>query len=360
MMKRTKHLYIHVPFCKAICFYCDFCHIIYNNDTVIKWLYQLSKQIKDECNDQYKTIYIGGGTPSCLSNEELDGLLSLIDPYTNEVEEYTIEANPESLTEDKIDIIKRHHVNRVSLGVQTTDETLLKTINRHHSFDDVKNVIQMLNDKSLCNISVDLMYSLPGQTMDMLNRTIDDILSLDVPHISIYSLTVEENSVFGKKGIDKLDDDTEASMYELIIERLTDAGYINYEVSNFCKPDMYSRHNMAYWNYEDFLGLSAGAAGKLSNRRYQITGDVKRYIEDYKTYDEDILLEKEDLMFENIMMSLRTIYGLDIKMFNKLYDCDFCKIYSKGISNPLIRIENDICYCTNKALLNSVLMDFMD
>lgn len=360
MMTRTKHLYIHVPFCKTICFYCDFCHVIYKTHTVTKWLEQLKKQIDDECKDQYKTIYIGGGTPSCLSNEELDSLLSLIGPYTNEVEEYTIEANPESLTEDKIAIIKRHHINRVSLGVQTTDESLLKTINRHHSFQDVKRVIELLKGNGITNISVDLMYSLPGQTMEMLNKTIDDILSLDVPHISIYSLTIEENSVFGKKGIDKLDDETEASMYELIIERLTDAGYINYEVSNFSKTDMYSRHNMSYWNYEDFLGLSAGAAGKLGNRRYQISGNVNKYIEDYGTYDEDIILDKEDMMFEHIMMSLRTIYGLDINKFNQLYDCDFMDRYKSGISNPLIRIENGICYCTNKALLNSVLMDFMD
>lgn len=320
----------------------------------------MGNEIREECKDYYETIYIGGGTPTCLSDEQFDRLLSMIDPYANDVSEYTIEANPESLNENKINILKNHHINRISLGVQTSDNDLLKSLNRKHTFEDVVRCISLLKDNGIDNISVDLMYSLPGQTMEILKKSIDDILSLDTDHISIYSLTVEENTVFGKKNIEKLDDDTEGEMYEYIIKTLEDNGYINYEISNFARNNKISRHNLGYWNYEDFLGISAGAASKIGNRRYQITGNIHKYLEDYHIYDEDIILGKREMMFENIMMSLRTVYGLNINEFNKRYECDFREEYKEALKNELISIENGICYCTNRALLNQVLMDFMD
>ena len=197
-INNIKHLYIHVPFCNSICFYCDFCHRVYDSDLVDKWLNKLEKEINDNCKDQYETIYIGGGTPSCLSINQLDRLLSLIKPYSNDVIEYTIEINPESLDIDKINLLNKYHINRVSMGVQSSDNEILKNIGRRHTFEDVKKAINLLKENGINNISVDLMYSLPNQTIDILNTTIDDILSLNVPHISLYSLTIEENSVFGK------------------------------------------------------------------------------------------------------------------------------------------------------------------
>ena len=244
MTTRIKHLYIHVPFCNAICFYCDFAHRVYDFSLAEKWLERLEKEIKDNCKDRYETIYIGGGTPSCLNNDQLDRLLTLIDPYTEEVKEYTIEVNPESLTIDKINIFNRHKVNRISMGVQSSDDAILKALNRKHTFNDVREAVKLLKENKLSNISVDLMYSLPDQDMDILKKAVNDILLLDVPHISLYSLTIEENSVFGKRGVKNLDEDIEADMYEYIEKVLTENGYVHYEVSNFCKEGYESRHNM--------------------------------------------------------------------------------------------------------------------
>ena len=209
MTTRIKHLYIHVPFCNGICYYCDFARRIYDEKLADKWLDRLEREIEENCHDQYETIYIGGGTPSCLSLKQSERLLRFIYPYASKAIEYTIEANPESLDSGKISLYKQYGVNRISLGVQSSNDILLKTLNRAHDFNTVKNKIRLLKDNSLTNISIDLMYSLPGQDMDILKNTLEDILKLDVPHLSLYSLTIEENSVFGKKGISSLDEDVE-------------------------------------------------------------------------------------------------------------------------------------------------------
>ncbi|MBQ1534857.1 MAG: radical SAM family heme chaperone HemW [Erysipelotrichaceae bacterium] len=359
MMTRIKHLYVHVPFCKSICYYCDFCHCIYDESIAKQWLERLKKEIEETCLDQYETIYIGGGTPTALSCEQLDVLLNLVDPYASSVKEYTIEVNPESLDEEKARIFRKHHVNRISMGVQTSDDRLLKNLNRHHTFEDVKKRIAMLRRNGFENISVDLMYSLPDQTMDCLEQSIDDVVSLNVEHISLYSLTIEENTVFGKKGIKNLDEDTEADMYELIVQKLMDRDYIHYEVSNFARDGRISMHNMGYWNYDDFLGVSMGAAGKIGSNRYTNTRDLKRYLNEEDIRDENLYLKTDEMAFENIMMSLRTIYGLDIEEFNRKYDCDLLKKYKKGVENPSILITDGRMICTDLSILNRVLLDFM-
>ena len=360
MTTRIKHLYLHVPFCKSICYYCDFCHRVYADTIAQRWLDTVRREIEEECHDQYETIYIGGGTPTALSSVQLDTLLSYLDPYTSEVIEYTIEVNPESLDEEKAEIFRKHHISRISMGIQSSDDEMLKYLNRKHTFNDAKEKIEMLRRYGFDNISGDLMYSLPGQDMAMLNKTIDDILSLDLKHISLYSLTIEENSVFGKKGISNLDEDSEADMYEFIEKRLTEKGYIHYEVSNYAKEGYESKHNLSYWNYEDFLGISMGASSKVGEHRYTKTRSFERYFKDKNSLDEDLHLSKEDMEFEHIMMSLRTIFGLDINRFNNIYDTDLLQKYAKGAANPAIRIENGRMICTDMEILNHVLLDFMN
>ncbi len=359
MTTRIKHLYVHVPFCSSICYYCDFCHRIYGDRISERWLDRLEKEIRDSCHDQYETIYIGGGTPTVLSVEQLERLFKMIQPFSSRCNEYTIEVNPESLDEEKIQLFIKYGIDRISMGVQSSDDEILKSLNRKHSFSDVKKRIELLKKNGLDNISVDLMYSLPGQDMDILKRTVEDILELNVPHISLYSLTIEENSVFGKRGVSNLDEDIEADMYEYIDLILRKNGYVHYEVSNFCKEGYESRHNMGYWLYEDFLGLSVGASGKIGNNRYSNTRDFNRYLNEEYFRDEDLELSIEDMKFENIMMSLRTIYGLDIEKFNKKYSCDLEKENSKGLSNQYIKIKDGYLICTNLELLNHVLLDFM-
>lgn len=358
-MTRIKHLYIHVPFCNSICYYCDFCHVVYKDDLVDKWLNRLAKEIKDNCFDQYETIYIGGGTPSCLHIKKLRQLLELIKPYTNNVLEYTIEVNPESIDIDKIKLFNEYGINRVSIGIQSSNDEILKSLNRKHTYLDAINCINLLKENGIDNISVDLMYSLPNQDMNILNDTLKDVLGLNVKHISIYSLTIEENSVFGKKNIKSLDEDIEADMYELIESTLTQNGYIHYEVSNYCIEGYQSKHNLGYWLYDDFIGLSLGASSKINNNRYTNTRSFDKYFNDTDIKEENLILSKEDLTFENIMMSLRTIYGLNIKHFNEKYDVDFMERYKDVLNNKYLKIVDGNLICNNLELLNSILLEFM-
>ena len=361
-MMKIKHLYIHVPFCTSICSYCDFCHRIYNKELVDKWLDVLANEINSKCFDQYETIYIGGGTPTALNYDELDRLLSLIKPYSRNVKEYTVEVNPESLDITKINLFKKYRINRISMGVQSSDDKLLKLINRNHTFQDVIDKIKLLKANGLSNISIDLMYSLPGQTIEVLEKTIDDFLSLDIPHVSLYSLTIEENSIFGKKCYKALDDETEADMYELICRKLEDNGYLHYEISNFAKKGYESKHNIGYWKYEDFLGLSLDASSKVANSRWTNTRNFDEYLKDYNSKSEHLNLTIDDLMYEHIMMSLRMEEGLDIENFKDIYGVDPVVKYQDAIekNKKHIKIENNHLIVTNRGILNAILVDFIE
>lgn len=355
----NKHLYVHVPFCDSICGYCDFAHTIVNRDLISKYLERIKEDLNDLPFSNFETIYIGGGTPSCLNSGELECLLSMIYPLSKGAIEYTIEVNPESVDETKIQIMKKYGVNRISMGVESSDDNLLRIMNRKYDFGLVREKVELIKSYGINNISVDLMYSLPFQTMDILKKTLDDILSLDVPHISIYSLTIEENTMFNRKGYDHLDEDTEADMYEYIEKRLLD--YNHYEVSNYCRNDMYSRHNLGYWNYDDFIGLGPGASSKVNNHRYTYTKNVRNYINKKDLLSEDIYLDKQDLEFENVMMSLRTIYGLDLDLFYKRYGEDFRNVYKEAIekNKEYLVFKDNHCICINLEILNTILVDFL-
>lgn len=355
----NKHLYVHVPFCDSICGYCDFAHTIVNRDLISKYLERIKEDLNDLPFSNFETIYIGGGTPSCLNSGELEYLLSMIYPLSKGVIEYTIEVNPESIDEHKLQIMKKYGVNRISMGVESSDDNLLRIMNRKYDFGLVREKVELIKSYGINNISVDLMYSLPFQTMDILRKTIDDILSLDVPHISIYSLTIEENTMFNRRGYDHLDEDTEADMYEYIEKRLLD--YNHYEVSNYCRNDMYSRHNLGYWNYDDFIGLGPGASSKVNNHRYTYTKNVRNYMNKKDLLSEDIYLDKQDLEFENVMMSLRTICGLDLDLFYKRYGEDFRDVYKEAIekNKEYLVFKDNHCICTNLEILNTILVDFL-
>lgn len=358
-MMKIKHLYIHVPFCKTICAYCDFCHKVYDPVLANTWLTTLEKEINEKCKDDYETIYIGGGTPTSLSKEQLEKLLILIKPYTNKVIEYTIEANPESLDIDKINLFKRFGINRVSLGLQSSNDRLLKLMNRKHSFSDVKDRINLLKDNGITNISIDIMYSLPTQTIFDLEKTIDDVLSLNVPHLSLYSLTIEDNTAFSIKGYKPLDEDKEADMYEYIVKRLSDNGYKQYEVSNFAYKGFTSKHNIGYWKYDDYLGISLSSTSKINNHRYTNTYNFDEYFNDFNSKSEDLYLSNNDVMFENLMMSLRMKNGLNIDEFNKKYNVNVLEVYKKGILNSNVAVEDGYIKVKNLGILNNTLLDFM-
>ena len=296
-------IYVHIPFCKSRCVYCDF----YSQTSLAlrqRYVDAVCKEAEMRSlyiNERVRTIYIGGGTPSQLEPHQLAQILGAV----GMAEEVTIEMNPDDVTPDFAEQLAGLSVNRVSMGAQTFNDERLRFLRRRHSAAQVPQAVRRLREAGIGNISVDLMYSLPDQTMDCLEQSIDDVVSLNVEHISLYSLTIEENTVFGKKGIKNLDEDTEADMYELIVQKLRDRGYIHYEVSNFARDGRISMHNMGYWNYDDFLGVSMGAAGKIGSNRYTNTRDLKRYLNEEDIRDENLYLKTDEMAFENIMMSLK-------------------------------------------------------
>ncbi len=358
-------LYLHVPFCASICSYCDFCHVIYREEIAQQWLEAIAYEIaQKDISEHLRTVYIGGGTPTSLSSFQLDCLLGLLDPFTSEVEEYTIEINPETLTEEKADIIASHGINRASVGLQTSNSHVLTLLGRHHSLDTIRDCLNLLKEKGIQNISLDLMYSLPTQTMDDLKISIQDAISLEPTHLSFYSLTIEDNTVFGKKGYQSLDEDTEADMYEYICQALPKYGFQQYEVSNFSLRGYDSKHNSAYWNYRDFYGIGCGASGKEGLCRYDNLRNIKDYIADPLQRNE-IYLSEEDAMFEMLMMGIRFRNGMNLNLFEQTFGHTFEEIYGNKaqalIRDGMMQYLDGRIQCTAKGyeVMNSLLVEFM-
>ena len=366
MESMSKAIYIHIPFCNHICYYCDFCRAVYREKQANDYLDALIKEMTHVLNNDinYKTIYIGGGTPSVLSLEQLERLLKALKPYTSEIQEYTIECNPEDISALKASLFVQYGINRVSIGVQTSSATLLESINRKHQFETVVDGVQCLRKAGIYNISLDLIYGLPQQTLDDWKQTLKDCTNLAIPHISLYSLTIEENSVFGKRGIEKADDDLEADMYEFAVEFLGKHGFQQYEVSNFCKEGYQSKHNLTYWRYDDFIGIGLNASGKHGHYRYTNTDNINEYCIDFrsKTYYH---INQSEQMFEYIMMNLRKTEGLSLQDFNEVFEVLFLDCYHDEIEALIDKnlIDIDTIHaqvkCRKMSLLNEVLLEFM-
>lgn len=358
-------LYIHVPFCDSICAYCDFCRVKKNDQLIERWLSGLQEEMEDRIFEiDFDTVYIGGGTPTCLNDDQLTRFLTLIQPYCIHSKEITIEINPETLTQQKALLLKEMGINRVSLGVQTVDQDLLQLIGRKHTKNDIEQCIAWLREVGLTNISCDCMYSLPTQTMTQLHDTLDFIIQMDIPHCSIYSLTIEENGQFKRQGLDKLDEDTEADMYEFIVDYLKQHHLNQYEISNFCKDGYESQHNLHYWNYDDFVGLSIGASGKEEHCRYECTKNFEEYFK-YEYVQNIIPLTKEDEMFEMVMMGLRLKRGIDLALFKQRFEVSFDEVYNNEKQSCIakgwvVECDNSLT-CTDEgyALCNNVIQEFM-
>ena len=363
--KKAEALYVHVPFCDAICSYCDFAHVVYQKELVQKWLSALRKEMEMyPISSSLKTIYIGGGTPSVLSLKEMDALLSLFDPYRKDVIEYTMEVNPETVNADKASCMVMHGVNRVSMGLQTSDDALLRRIGRRHTFADVKQAVSILHQAGIDNLSLDLMYSLPDQTMAILQKSVQDAVSLKPKHLSLYSLTIEANTVFGRTGIKSLDEDSEADMYEWICRTLPACGYQQYEISNFAHAGYESRHNLTYWHYKDFIGLGCGASGKENHARYDHTKNIRTYLKD-PVHRDMIPLSREDEEFEMVMMNLRLKKGMKLSAYRDRFDEDyrvrFGKKSQKLMEKGLLEEKDGWIRATDRGyeILNSVLVELM-
>ena len=311
-MNNIHSLYIHIPFCNKICDYCDFTKLQYFRKFAVSYLDALKDELASYNIGKLKTIYVGGGTPTALEDDLFLELLKIIDPFKEGIKEYTFEANPESLSLEKIKMLKEHGVNRVSLGVQTTNDKILQAVNRDHSFEQVKTAIKNLKEQGIDNINVDLILGLPHISKKILENDIKNVLSLDIKHISCYGLTVNPHTVLFNKGFEEPSGDILRQYYDIVEDILKENGFIHYEVSNWAKPGYQSEHNLTYWRNEQYFGVGLGASGYIGETRYKDTINLSQYLTRAFISEKEKVSDKDKLTYQ-IMLNLRTIEGLDIK-----------------------------------------------
>ncbi len=354
--KPVEALYIHIPFCEHICDYCDFPKLQYFRNFAIDYLDSLKKELDSYQIDkkQIKTIYVGGGTPTSLEDDLFLELLKAIKPYAEGVLEYTFEANPESLSIEKLSMMKEYGVNRLSIGLESTDDRILKAINRHHTFSDVKTAILEARKIGFNNINVDLIIGLPNVLKTQLNKDLDNILSLNVEHISCYSLTIHPNTVFFIKHIEEPNGDISRELYDLVEEKLVSNGYIHYEISNWCKKGRESLHNFTYWKDEQYYGVGLGASGYVDNKRYVNTRNIQKYNSGDFLEEAEEVSDKDDLIYF-IMLNLRTNRGIVFEEFEERFKESFMNKYKekveKLVSENLLIIDKNRIYPTYNGMM---------
>ena len=342
MQAKPSSAYVHIPFCTQICYYCDFSKVFIKNQPVDAYLEHLIQETRSYEIGKLRTLYIGGGTPTALSAQQLAYLLTELPKVMDlsEVEEFTIEANPGDLDTDKIAVLKDSQVNRVSLGVQTFDNKMLKKIGRSHQEQDIYDNIRHLKQAGFDNISIDLIYALPGQTMDQVKENVAKAIDLDIPHMSLYSLILENHTVFmnrmrrGKLPLPK--EELEAEMFEYIIDELEKAGFEHYEISNFSKPGFESRHNLVYWDNAEYYGLGAGASGYVDGIRYKNHGPIRHYLEAIEAGKARITEEHltlEEKMEEELFLGLRKKSGVSKARFEEKFGVSFDQRYGQVVAS---------------------------
>lgn len=359
----VKSVYIHIPFCKTICSYCDFCKIYYDKKYINSYLDYLEKEILSRYKGEViDTIYIGGGTPSSLDYNELIRLFEIIKIFkvSNNLE-YSIESNVECLDEDKISLFKEYGINRVSLGVQSFDDKILKELNRHHTKDDVFKVVSLLKKYDINNINIDLIYGVSDDIYKV-NKDIDLFLELDIPHISCYSLIIEDGTNFSNMNRNYIDSDKEYQMYLMIEDKLVKNGYNHYEISNYCRDGYQSNHNINYWKNGYYYGFGLGSVSYIDNYRISNTKSLTKYLKGIFGYEnnyEDTFIQMENEM----MLGLRLINGVNIDKFYSKYGIDIrdkfdiYDLIDEGklvIENGYIKISSDYLYLSNDILIRFI------
>lgn len=351
--------YIHIPFCKKICSYCDFCKLFYDTGYVSQYLDSLQLEIATYYQgEELDTIYIGGGTPSSLSISELENLFSILSVFKRSSScEFTIEANFDSITEEKIDLFQKYGVNRISFGLESMHFWILEKMGRTLDLDYVRHIISYCKKIGICNINVDLMYAFPRETLKELEEDIDFILSLDVSHISTYSLILEEHTKLYLEKEKAIPEELDAKMYEVICSKLSD--YTHYEISNFCKEGYSSRHNLCYWQNREYYGFGLGASGYLGDIRYTNTRSITHYLQKKFRYLEENLSIYDKMEYEMIL-NLRTKKGISKKNFfdkysMKLEDCySYLELVREGYlieDDEYLAIPEKYFYLSNEILV---------
>ena len=351
-------LYIHIPFCRSICSYCDFCKMYYNEKYVKSYLTSLEKEV---CSlykgDTLKTIYIGGGTPSCLDKLHLNKLFLIIKRFSLADDiEFTFECNIEDINEDLLIFLKKNGVNRLSIGIESFNEKLLRVLGRNYSSDIINDKI-ILAQKFFSNINIDLIYGINGESLNDLKEELNKFILLGVNHISIYSLILEDNTMLKINNYKEIDEDLNRDMYDYIVEFLESKGYIQYEISNFSKKGYESKHNLTYWNNDRYYGFGLGASGYIENIRYTNTRSLSKYISgNYISFKEDVN-SKTDM--ENFMiLGLRKIKGVSNNEFKRRFNKDIKDVFDVS----KLEYKGDYYFIgrNNIYISNYILEDFID
>ena len=359
-----KSVYIHIPFCKKICSYCDFCKNFYNEKVVINYLKALEKEISNNYKKEVlDTLYIGGGTPSSLSINDLKRLFKILNQIKlSKNYEFTFECNYDDISEELLMLLNHNRVNRLSIGVQTFNEKYEKILNRKIDKEEMINSIN-LSKKYFDNINIDLMYALPKESIKDLENDLKTFIKLDVKHISTYALIIEEHTKLELDNIEELDEDIQNEMYYKIANKLKNNGYIHYELSNFSKPGYESKHNLTYWKNEEYYGFGAGASGFINGVRYDNTKSVINYINGKtRVYEEKISFDQ--MIKDEVMLSLRKIDGINIDMFYGKYKVKFSDAfnYNKMIDEKLLSIKDNNIYIPFDKLFisNEIIIRLLD
>lgn len=390
MEEKEIGLYIHIPFCKQKCYYCDFISYANKEELVERYIKCLKKEILQYANENkimsehgleeryvIKTIYIGGGTPSAIDEVYIINVLDTIkDNFKmRDNAEITIEVNPGTVNKDKLESYRECGINRLSIGLQAVQDDILKCIGRIHTYKDFENTYEYAREVGFDNINVDLMINLPNQTLDDVKESVKTILSLKPEHISVYSLILEPNTkmyeLINSKTLTIASDETERQMYWYVKDTLEKHKYNQYEISNFTKSGFESKHNMDCWNQKEYIGVGASASSFMENKRYSNISELEKYIENIEkgTPNKNLVLEEfldeESKMDEFMMLGLRKIDGVDIKEFERIFQINpivkYCKKLDKLNREGLIEIDENNIKLSNKGidLANLVWEEFV-
>lgn len=378
MRRKQIGLYIHIPFCKQKCSYCDFCSYANKESFIKRYIQCVLKEIIEVGNNNkidfengkddlflVKTIYIGGGTPSLIDSKYIVQIIEDIklNFEIDEKAEITIEVNPGTVTLEKLEDYKRAGINRLSIGLQSTHEHLLKEIGRIHTYLDFLDTFRFAREAGFKNINVDLMIGLPNQTLEEVKDSIEEIVSMEPEHISVYSLILEENTPLFKKveeGLELPNEDLERKMYWAVKQTLEQNNYIHYEISNFAKKGYESKHNLDCWNQKEYIGFGIAAHSYTNGIRYSNMENIEQYIKNYdedKTEENLVFHEKQDMeamQKEYMLLGLRKIDGVSIQEFKIKFVANPVFLYhselEKLVNEELLEIDGDMIKLTNKGL----------
>lgn len=364
-----KGIYVHIPFCIKKCNYCDFASYSDKFDMQYRYADAVLSEMERYSGTEADTVYIGGGTPTSLNADCMERLLSGINRIfkLHENTEFTVEANPKTVDVQKAELMKKCGVNRISLGAQSFIDSELKFLGRIHSAADTKVTFELLRSCGFDNINLDIMYAFEGQSERTLSTSLDEVLKLGAEHISCYGLKIEPKTLFynmlRENKIRQTDDDIFADMYNLICAKLHDNGYVHYEISNFSRRSMESRHNLKYWNCEDYLGFGASAASCVGRRRFTNSPRLDEYLNGC-VLSEDYTMSDEEAMREFVILGLRVINtGVNKEEFYKRFSLKFDDVFSRQIKKFKDFLTNDEKSLgikeTSALVSNAIMCEFM-